>query len=110
MASTGKTILIQKENITGNTTSSKISLGQGTTAFILLAKVENRVAGTFTVTFEHSADGITWKTLAALPAISSDTSEIDTTVDKIMTNVRASVVTGGVPNADVTAEILYDKR
>ena len=107
MASIENVTFLNAVNVASNTSTDSQTVPQNSTSFIGFLKLENYVAGTYTVIIEHSADKASWETLASFAAASADGFEYVQITDSVLPQVRANITVAG-GDADLTVQLWYD--
>lgn len=99
-------------NITSNTTVVGTSKGINNYAMELIASSEvvSRVDGSYTVTIQHSPNGISWFTLVTIGAQSSVRIDIQQTTNFCLPFVRASITSTTVTTGATLSVKLYYKN
>ncbi len=113
MAAYKRLALLETQTIGSSTTTVGNAVGVGNaTEIVGVCEVSDRTDGTYTLTLQHSADGIIWHTLKAASAQSANGQELAVVDSTPMHLIRASLVSGSVTTgADVECYIMYsDKR
>lgn len=107
MASIANKTFHSAENIASNISSDSKFIFQNTSDFIGFLKVENYVAGTYTVKIQHSPNKVDWFDLVSFVAVSSNGVQSVSTTDPVYPHVRSDVaVVGG--DADITVQLWFD--
>jgi len=112
MASTQNVVLLNESIISSTTTlGDSLSLSNYNVDLIAACTISNRVDGTYTLTVEHSPDGVNWLTLDSCAAISANGIVIKEISASSLYYVRASLLSGSVTTgADVECKLWFSNR
>jgi len=113
MAATQNLVLLSESIGTNTTTVGETkNLNNYSVDLIAACKVSNRADGTYTLTIQHSPDGINWLTLDACAAISANGIVIKEISATPLQYVKASLLSASIvtTGADVECKLWFSNR